>query len=97
MPVALAAVCVVAVAGCSGTATPTAVAATAQVTTGNDTGLVAGLLTAGVTTRAALESLPDEQLAGRVDNAALIAALNCTRVGADPPTRAELDAAHASR
>jgi hypothetical protein len=46
VPVALAAVCVVAVAGCSGTATPTAVAATAQVTTGNDTGLAAGLLTA---------------------------------------------------
>jgi fructokinase len=60
-------------------------------------GFLSGLLTAGVTTRATLESLPDEQLAGLVDDAALIAALNCTRVGADPPTRAELDAAHASR
>jgi fructokinase len=60
-------------------------------------GFLSGLVTAGVTTRAALESLPDEQLAGLVDDAALIAALNCTRVGADPPTRAELDAAHASR
>jgi fructokinase len=60
-------------------------------------GFLSGLLTAGVTTRAALESLPDEQLAGLVDDAVLIAALNCTRVGADPPTRAELDAAPASR
>jgi len=31
-----------------------------------------------------------------VDEAALVAALNCTRVGADPPTRAELDAALAA-
>ena len=32
-----------------------------------------------------------------VDDAALVAALNCTRVGADPPTRAELDAARSAR
>jgi fructokinase len=32
-----------------------------------------------------------------VDDAALVAALNCTRVGADPPTRAELAAARADR
>ena len=60
-------------------------------------GFLSGLLTAGVTTRAALESLPDEQLAGLVDDAALIAALNCTRVGADPPTRTECLAARAER
>ncbi|MGY1814704.1 PfkB family carbohydrate kinase [Blastococcus sp. SYSU D00820] len=56
-------------------------------------GLFAGLLDAGVTSRAALTELPDEQLARLVDDAALVAALTCTRVGADPPTRAELDAA----
>ena len=60
-------------------------------------GLLTGLLTAGVTTRAALEALPDDVLLALVDDAALVAALNCTRVGADPPTRAELDAARASR
>jgi fructokinase len=32
-----------------------------------------------------------------VDDAALVAALNCTRVGADPPTRAELEAARSAR
>ena len=60
-------------------------------------GLLSGLLEAGVTTRAALEALPDEQLVGLLDDAALVAAINCTRVGADPPTRAELAAARASR
>jgi sugar/nucleoside kinase (ribokinase family) len=32
-----------------------------------------------------------------VDDAALVAALTCTRVGADPPTRVELDAARRAR
>ncbi|MGY1805166.1 PfkB family carbohydrate kinase [Blastococcus sp. SYSU D00922] len=59
--------------------------------------LLTGLLEAGVTTRAALEQLPDEQLLALVDDAALVAALNCTRVGADPPTRAELEAARPGR
>ena len=60
-------------------------------------GLLSGLLAAGVTTRAALEALPDDDLLRVVDDAALVAAINCTRVGADPPTRAELDAARAAR
>jgi fructokinase len=55
--------------------------------------LFTGLLEASVTDRAALAALPDEDLLRIVDDAALVAALNCTRVGADPPTRAELDAA----
>jgi fructokinase len=59
-------------------------------------GLLSGLLSAGVTTRAALEALDDDRLGAIVDDAALVAALNCTRVGADPPTRAELDAARAA-
>lgn len=58
--------------------------------------LLSGLLEAGVTTRAALEALDDERLGAILDDAALVAALNCTRVGADPPTRAELAAARSS-
>ena len=60
-------------------------------------GLLCGLLAAGVTTRATLEGLSDEDVVRVVDDAALVAALNCTRVGADPPTWAELDAARAAR
>jgi fructokinase len=60
-------------------------------------GLLSGLLTSGVTTRSALERLSDDDLLRLVDDAALVAALNCTRVGADPPTRDELDAARAGR
>jgi fructokinase len=56
-------------------------------------GMFAGLLGAGITTRTLLEELPDEQLVPLVDDAALVAALNCTRPGADPPTRDELEAA----
>jgi fructokinase len=60
-------------------------------------GLLTGLLEAGVTSRRALEELPDERLLALVDDAVLVAALNCTRVGADPPTRDELAAARAAR
>lgn len=60
-------------------------------------GLLGGLLTAGVTSRSALEAVEDDELLCIIDDAALGAALNCTRVGADPPTRGELDAARAAR
>jgi fructokinase len=60
-------------------------------------GLLSGLLTAGVVTRSVLEALSDDDLLRLVDDALLIAAINCTRVGADPPTRAELDAARPAR
>lgn len=60
-------------------------------------GLLSGLLEAGITSRNALGQLSDEHLLRLVGDAALVAALNCTRVGADPPTRAELDAARAGR
>ncbi|HEV7211059.1 MAG TPA: PfkB family carbohydrate kinase [Blastococcus sp.] len=60
-------------------------------------GLLTGLLSAGITSRAALESLSDGQVTALVDEAALAAGLTCTRVGADPPTRAELDAARRPR
>lgn len=59
-------------------------------------GLFAGLLAAGVTDRTALESLPDEKLIAAVEDAMLVAAINCTRVGADPPTREELEAARST-
>jgi fructokinase len=60
-------------------------------------GLLTGQLDRGITRRDTLEALPDEDLLRLVDDAALVAALNCTRVGADPPTRAEFDAARAER
>jgi fructokinase len=60
-------------------------------------GLLTGLLDDGVVTRAALAALPDEHLLRLVEDAALVAALNCTRVGADPPTRAEVSAARVGR
>jgi fructokinase len=52
-----------------------------------------GLLEAGVTTRAALDAVEDDVLARVVADASLVAALCCTKVGADPPTRDELAAA----
>jgi fructokinase len=58
-------------------------------------GLFRGLLAEQVTDRAALEALEDDRLAALVDDAALVAALTCTRVGADPPTLEELTRARA--
>jgi fructokinase len=60
-------------------------------------GLFAGLLAQQVTTRAALEAIGDAELLAIVQDAALVAALTCTRVGADPPTGAELDRARDAR
>ncbi len=60
-------------------------------------GLLGGLLTAGVTSRSALETLEDDELLRIVDDAALGAAHNSTGGGAPPPTRDELDAARAAR
>ena len=55
-------------------------------------GCSAGLLDAGVTDRRrAGGAARRRRCCALVDDAALVAALNCTRVGADPPTRAELD------
>jgi len=59
--------------------------------------LHSGLLEAGITARAALEELSDGRLTDLIDDAALAAALTCTRVGADPPSRAEWNAARAAR
>jgi fructokinase len=55
-------------------------------------GLLTGLLESGVTSRSALDAVSDEDLTGLVTTASRVAALTCTRKGAQPPTRAELDA-----
>jgi len=56
-------------------------------------GLLTGLLNSGVTTRRELETMDDARLTAVLDDAMLVAALTCTRTGADPPTAAELAAA----
>jgi fructokinase len=55
-------------------------------------GLLAGLGERGVTSRAALAALSAADLAATLRFAAAVAALTCTRAGADPPRRAEVDA-----
>ena len=56
-------------------------------------GLFAGLVRTDVLTRDQPVALPEAELAALLDDAALVAALACTRAGADPPTLAELEAA----
>ncbi|WP_369134769.1 carbohydrate kinase [Modestobacter sp. I12A-02662] len=55
-------------------------------------GLLTGLLESGVTSRRALDEVSDADLERLVTTASRVAALTCTREGAQPPTRAELDA-----
>jgi fructokinase len=55
--------------------------------------LFSGLVRTGTLHHDALVGLPDEELVPLLDDAALVAALACTRPGADPPTAAELEAA----
>jgi fructokinase len=56
-------------------------------------GLFSGLVRTGTLHHDALVTLPDDDLALLLDDAALVAALACTRPGADPPTAAELESA----
>jgi fructokinase len=60
-------------------------------------GLLSGLLAADVTTRSELAALGDARLSAVLDDAMLVAALTCTRTGADPPTAAELRTARGAR
>jgi len=63
-------------------------------------GLLDGLHRAdlsGGSRRAALEAIDESTLISVIDSAALVAAITCSRPGADPPTRAEVDAAVAAR
>ncbi|WP_198954675.1 carbohydrate kinase [Kineosporia sp. R_H_3] len=50
----------------------------------------AGLL--GTGTRAAIAAMPTEQVEAMLRHAVRVAAVTCSRAGANPPTRAELDA-----
>jgi fructokinase len=63
-------------------------------------GLLDGLHRAdlvGGARRDALAAIDEATLGSVVDAAALIAAITCSRPGADPPTRAEVDAALAAQ
>jgi len=54
-------------------------------------GLLTGLFETGITTRAGLAACGTEQLAALLRWASAVAALNCTRPGANPPYRADVD------
>jgi fructokinase len=56
-------------------------------------GLFSGLVATGTLSHDALVTLPEEELTALLEEAALVAALVCTRAGADPPTAAGLAAA----
>lgn len=58
-----------------------------------DAGLTVGLLEQGVEQVAQLDSLPDAKWLAVLRFAAQAAAINCTREGANPPSRAELQVA----
>jgi fructokinase len=63
-------------------------------------GLLDGLRRAdliGGLRRKALAEVDDSTLVSVVDEAALVAAITCSRPGADPPTRAEVDAARTAQ
>jgi fructokinase len=63
-------------------------------------GLLDGLRRAdliGGPRRQALAEVDEATLTSVLEEAALVAAITCSRPGADPPTRAELDAALAAR
>lgn len=55
-------------------------------------GLLAALAAGGVTSRAALEAMPAEQLRAALRQGVATAAVACSRPGADPPRSAELAA-----
>jgi fructokinase len=56
-------------------------------------GLLAALATTGLQRPGALGSASAEALGGLLDDAGLVAALTCTRAGANPPTREDVAAA----
>jgi fructokinase len=63
-------------------------------------GLLDGLRRAGLiggARREALAGIDESTLVSVLDDAALVAAITCSRPGANPPTRAEVDAAHAQQ
>ena len=54
-------------------------------------GLLAGLAERGVTSRQALVELPGQEIEASLNFASSVAALTCTRAGANPPNRSQLD------
>jgi fructokinase len=60
-------------------------------------GLLTGLAEQGVYTRAALEALSEADLVAALRFAGAVAALTCSRAGADPPGRADVAAFLAAR
>ncbi|NNJ11700.1 carbohydrate kinase [Chloroflexales bacterium ZM16-3] len=55
-------------------------------------GFLAALAERGALSRQALEALPADEVRQALRFGAAVAAINCSRVGADPPRRAEVDA-----
>jgi fructokinase len=55
-------------------------------------GLLGSLLSRGQYTPAELARCPADQLSGALDDAILVASLNCERRGNDPPTAADVEA-----
>jgi fructokinase len=55
-------------------------------------GLLGSLLSRGLYTPADLARYPADQLSGALDDAILVASLNCERRGNDPPTAADVEA-----
>ncbi len=55
-------------------------------------GLLAGLAERGVTSRAALDHLPEAELVATLRFATAVAAITCSRAGSNPPRRAEVQA-----
>lgn len=53
-------------------------------------GLLAGLAERGVTSRAALDHLPEAELVAALRFATAVAAITCSRAGSNPPRRAEV-------
>jgi fructokinase len=56
-------------------------------------GLLSGLADAGLARAGRIDAITPEALRDVLERAVRVAALTCARAGADPPTRAELDAA----
>lgn len=54
-------------------------------------GMLAGFMERGVTSRAALEHLAPQEIVSVLRLGAAVSGLTCTRAGAEPPTKAEVD------
>lgn len=76
---------------------PVSVADTVGAGDAFSAGLLAALAARGALTRDALLALPAADLAAAMRYGAAVAAITCTRPGADPPTAAEVDAFLARR